>query len=136
MRSKPFAIEVGQEVFLKPTGNNSRRYDGKLVRGRIEKIARKYFYVLIDGHCTCEDDRFDKETFEYDEQDRNAGFVIYESIAAYCKDTEYEMMLHNVRSFFSNRYGAEASYDTLKAIHSLLQQERLLRPDRSQYSGV
>lgn len=72
MENKKFKIEVGQDVFLKPTGNNGRGWDGKPIHGRIVKIARKYFYVFVDGRPLCED-RFDRETFEYDEQDRNAA---------------------------------------------------------------
>lgn len=130
MENKTFKIEVGQDVFLNPTGNNDRGWDGKPIHGRIVKIARKYFYVFIDGRPLHED-RFDRETFEYDEQDRNAGFVVYGSLDAFRKEAEYIMMFHDIRCYFSDHLisgykGNALSYDTVKKIHGLLRHEGVI----------
>lgn len=139
MENRLFDITVGQEVFLKPTGNNRIRWDGKPLRGSVEKIARKYFYVRIDSRPHYED-RFDRETFEYDEQDRNGGYIVFESLNEFYKEAEYIMMLHSIKEYFSSHlasaYGEKTlSYDAVKKIYSLLEQEGVIRPDRSEYSG-
>lgn len=125
MENKRFEIEVGQEVFLRPTGNYRRSWDGQPIPGRIVKIARKYFYVSVNGH-TWSDERFDREDFSCEEQDRNAGYVIYESEEAFRQDVEYEVMLRLVREFFSGRSGKGLPYEALKQIHAILSYEDMI----------
>lgn len=131
MKSKNFEIEVGQDVFLKPTGNNSRGWNGEPIHGRIVKIARKYFYVFIDGRPLHED-RFDRETFEYDDQDRNAGYIIHSSLDEFYKEAEYIMMLHDLRRYFSDYLGSGGrkdnalAYETVKKIYDLLRHEGVI----------
>lgn len=61
MDTKKFPIEVGQEVFLCPTGNYTRM--GMKPRlGVITKIARKYFYVDIQSAWG--EAKFEIETFQ------------------------------------------------------------------------
>lgn len=50
MKNNCFSIEVGQDVVLRPTGNNRRGWDGNPIPGLITKIARKYFYVRVNGY--------------------------------------------------------------------------------------
>ena len=125
MENKCFKIEVGQEVFLRPTGNNLRSWDGKPVPGRISKIARKYFYVSVNGH-TWSDERFDKEDFSCDEQDRNAGYVIYESEEAFRKDVEHETMRLEIGRYFSRGGGKELPYEAMKQIYDILSYEDVI----------
>lgn len=125
MENKCFKIEVGQEVVLRPTGNNLRSWDGKPVHGRISKIARKYFYVSVNGH-TWSDERFFIEDFAHDDGDTNAGYEIFESEAEYQKAVDYEVMLLKVRRYFSGYGNDRPPYETMKKIHDLLSYEDLI----------
>ncbi len=125
MENKCFKIEVGQEVFLRPTGNNKRSWDGEPIPGQIFKIARKYFYVSVNGH-TWSDERFDRKDFSCYDEDGNAGYVIYESEEALRMDMEYETMLLRVRRFFYGQSGKELPYESLKQIHEILSYEDVI----------
>ena len=125
MKTERFEIQVGQEVFLRPTGNNKRSWDGKPVPGRISKIARKYFYVSVNGH-TWSDERFDREDFSCDEQDRNAGYVFYESKEAFRKDVEHEIMRLKICEFFGRGGGKCLPYEAMKQIHDILLYEDVI----------
>ena len=125
MENKIFKIEVGQEVFLRPIGNNKRSWDGKPVPGRISKIARKYFYVSVNGH-TWSDERFDREDFSCDERDRNAGYVIYESEEAFRRDVECEIMRLKICGFFGRGGGKGLPYEAVKQIHDILSYEDVI----------
>ena len=74
MANKKFPIEVGQEVVLEPLGNYVRWYKGKISKGRITKIARKYFYVGISSTETV---KIELETFNGYDQNNNAGWAIW-----------------------------------------------------------
>ena len=125
MKTERFNIEVGQEVFLRPTGNNQRSWDGKPVPGRISKIARKYFYVSVNGH-TWSDERFDREDFSCDGQDRNAGYVIYESEEAFRRDAECEIMRIKICGFFGGGGGKGLPYEAMKQIYDILSYEDVI----------
>lgn len=125
MENKCFKIEVGQEVFLRPTGNNKRGWDREPIPGKIFKIARKYFYVSVNGH-TWSDERFNREDFSCFDEDGNAGYVIYESEEALRMDMEYETMLLRVRGFFYGQSGKELPYEALKQIHEILSYEDVI----------
>jgi len=127
MKNKRFEIKVGQEVFLRPTGNNKRSWDGEPVSGCIYKIARKYFYVSVNGH-TWSDERFFIDDYTHDDGDSNAGYEIYENIEAVREAIEYERMLLEIRRYFAGHIGYDNKppYETLKEIHGLLSYEDLI----------
>ena len=126
MKNNCFSIEVGQNVVLRPTGNNRRGWDGNPVPGLITKIARKYFYVRVNGYGWS-NQRFLREDFSCDEGERNAGYIIYESEDAFNRDTEYGEMMKEVRKFFSGFGTNRVSYDALKQIYELLLHEDLVK---------
>lgn len=83
MDTKKFPIEVGQEVFLCPTGNYTRM--GMKPRlGVITKIARKYFYVDIQS--VWGEAKFEIETFQNVNDDCNSSWVLYPNEESYLEE--------------------------------------------------
>lgn len=105
MKNRKFPIEVGQEVVLEPTGNYVRIYNEKPQKGRITKIARKYFYVDLGPRWLA---KFELETFNGYDQDNNAGWIIWPTEEAYNRAKELDKKLEFIRKFFQYRYRAEA----------------------------
>lgn len=121
MKNRKFPIEVGQEVVLSPTGNYVRMYGGKIRKGRITKIARKYFYVDNGAWGPA---RFELETFKCDDRDNNAGWEIWPTEAAYNRAKELQEKLEVIRNFFQHRYLADTvAPEVIDQVYELITEE-------------
>lgn len=121
MENRKFPIEVGQEVVLEPIGNYVRWHNGKTRKGRITKIARKYFYVDISSTGTA---KFELETFNGYDQDNNAGWVIWPTEEAYNRAKELDRKLEFIRDFFRYRYQAETvAPEVVDQVYELITKE-------------
>lgn len=121
MANKKFPIEVGQEVVLEPLGNYVRWYKGKISKGRITKIARKYFYVGISSTETV---KIELETFNGYDQNNNAGWAIWPTEEAYNRAKELDQKLEFIRNFFQHRYRAETvAPEVIDQVYELITKE-------------
>lgn len=121
MENRKFPIEVGQEVVLEPDGNYVRMYSGRICKGRITKIARKYFYVDIGFRGAA---KFELETFNGYNQDDNAGWIIWPTEEAYNQAKELEQKLEAIRKFFQHRYRAETvAPEVIDQVYELITKE-------------
>lgn len=123
MENRKFPIEVGQEVILQPTGNYSRMYGGRIRKGCITKIARKYFYVDIGFRGT---EKFEIETFRNENGDNNAGWEIWPTEEAYNRAKELEQKLESIRKFFQHRYRADTvAPEVIDQVYDLVKREEI-----------
>lgn len=121
MKNKKFPIEVGQEVILEPLDNNVRMYNGKPRKGRITKIARKYFYVDLGPRWLA---KVELETFNCYDQDNNAGWVIWPTEEAYNRAKDLDQKLEFIRNFFQHRYRAESvAPEVIDQVYELITKE-------------
>lgn len=121
MKNRKFPIEVGQEVVLEPTGNYVRIYGGKPRKGRITKIARKYFYVDNGAWGPA---KFELETFKCDDRDNNAGWEIWPTEDAYNRARELQEKLDSIRKFFQSRYRADTiAPEVIDQVYDLITKE-------------
>ena len=71
------SIEAGKKVFLTPTGNAKRGWDGvEPFEGIVTSIKRKYFYVRRCDMSFCEV-KFEKETLVSQCEDCNSGYLLW-----------------------------------------------------------
>lgn len=120
-----FEVVEGMTVFLQPTGNNERGWDGEPIRGTVSKIARKYFYVKLDER-TWGEERFDRKTFIHDDGDTNGGYIIYPSRKSFERAKEGKEMLYAIRIYFGGWANSPPSYEALKQIYKILHEEGLI----------
>lgn len=66
----------GNVVFLRPTGNNARRSNLKIIKAKIIKVARVNVTMLIEGHTINTVLKYRGNEL-YSEH--NSGYVVYES---------------------------------------------------------
>jgi hypothetical protein len=114
-------IIVGAPVFLEPTGNGARRWDGKPEQYEIAAIGSKYFTTKTDRW---EGPRFDKNTLSYpDFQKGNSGYILYFSEQEFMDEMERRKLLRGIRDLFSYR-GNDNSYSLsqLRRINDILQE--------------
>lgn len=99
VRNKTFSIEVGSQVYLQPTGNlASMHYQPRW--GEVVKIARKYFYVDVNGL----QEKFLRDTFQNINEDCNSAWVVWESAAAYEDWKVREGKLRDIKAYFQRIY--------------------------------
>lgn len=121
MEDRKFPIEVGQEVFLQPSGNLARRNINRLDRGVITKIARKYFYVDRGGRGL---EKFEIESFKNINADCNAAWILWPTEAAYNRSVELQQKLDHIWKFFRYRYHAGAvTPEVIDQVYDLIKTE-------------
>ena len=78
---------VGKTVYLKPTGNNARRWDGQPVIAVIKKVARVNIEIEIitEGGCYPRNYRYSGNNLHCGS---NSGYVVFEDEASFNEDKE------------------------------------------------
>lgn len=121
MEKMIFPIEVGQEVFLQPTGNLASMYSIRLRSGTIVKIARKYFYVKTGAPGL---EKFEIESFININDDCNSAWVLWPSVAAYEETVELDRKLQYIRRYFQHRYqGNQIPPEVINAVYAVISKE-------------
>lgn len=111
-------LEIGMEVFLKPTGNISR-YNKNIRKGVITKIARKYFYVDIEEYS---EQKFDIETLKNINDDCNSAWVLYSSEQEIKDEEERLELLTRVRRYFDWMNNCKLSLEQVREIVKIIDQ--------------
>lgn len=105
-------IELGQELWLRPTGNLARM-GYKVFKDKVTKIGRKYFYI--------DDLKFDKDTLENINPDCNSSWEVYFSEREILdKDRKKQLVLEVQLHFRKFGGGSELSLYQLEQIAKIL----------------
>ena len=107
-------LEVGQEIFLKPTGNAVRR-NSEVREAKITKIGKKYFEVDILRT------RFSIETLCQDNGEYSSDYKGYLSRQEIIDEAERNSLYRQICEFF--RYGStnvSLSTDQLRQISRII----------------
>lgn len=94
----------GMTVYLRPTGNLDRFWDGKLIRGTVTSVKRVYFYV--DTERGSKKIPFSRKTCCNSDQDLSCGYEAYPSMEAYAKAVKKQEQWAEIRSVFTS-YGED-----------------------------
>lgn len=116
-----FDIIVGTEVYLRPYQNAARHATHVPIRGIVTKIARKYFYVTIEGHSW--EVKFEKTTFKSVCEDCNSSYGLYPSMEAYNKQVQKERQLAAIEGYFRNFSKVPLSDNAIRCIYECLMAE-------------
>lgn len=93
----------GKEVYLRPTGNNTRRGNTDILKVKIVKVARVYIYFVRDGFRHESKCRFNGNVFE---DGCNSGYVMYPTMEAL--EDYYEA--HKLGRSITDKYRYQTDY--------------------------
>lgn len=110
-------IEVGQEIYLKPTGNAKSYYAGSMIKGYITRIARKYFYVAL-GIPSGSEHRFTIDGGDGYDHDNNYGYIPYQSREVYDADVQYNSRMLQIRKYFNSVY-SPSNWPSMEAVEQI-----------------
>lgn len=122
----PFAVCVDMQVYLEPTGNNARRWDGTPGIGWVVDVKRKYFHVVIEmgnGYRSLPV-RFSLEDFACADCNNNGGYLAYPSMEAFREAQENFRMRKELRWAWSSYGVAEClPFTAVKQIYEIMAAE-------------
>ena len=108
----------GKEVWLEPTGNAARRWDGKPQKAKIEKVARVFTHLRFDGFGFSNKFRV---TNMHISDDFNSGYNVYTSEAAFVDKLCVDDIAEKISSQYRNRSSyAKLDKETIVKVASLL----------------
>lgn len=123
-----FEVYPGMEVYLQPTGNGARHWDGIARKGEVISVKRKYFYVVIRGaiHSSPEI-KFSLQDFTSEDVDLNSGWLAYPTQEAFREVQEYEKMFGEIRRAWTS-YGIvkDLSPAAVKQIYEIMVSEGVI----------
>lgn len=125
----PFKVCAGQEIYLQPTGNNSRHWDGVARKGEVVSVKRKYFYVVIRGSRFCSPEiKFSLQDFTSEDMDLNSGYLAYPSQEAFEEAQETERLIAEIRDALGYGLGRfdNISVSAAKEIYNILAAEGVI----------
>ena len=80
-------IELNQEIIVVGVGNNAR-YSTPVLKGIVNKIGRKWFYVTTEHRYVGRDNKFSLENGVCDGKGYSPEWVVYESEQARYEEDE------------------------------------------------
>lgn len=120
--TEPFEVCSGMEIYLQPTGNASRNWDGVAKKGEVVSVKRKYFYVVIRGVNYCSPEiKFSLQDFTSEDTDLNSGWLAYPSLTAFREAREWKRQLMLLRGAWHS-YGVSdrLSAGAVKKIYEIM----------------
>lgn len=128
-----FDVKSGQVVFLKGTGNIARSGNWP-VKGVIEKIGKKYFYVCVENTYRG-NVKFSLDDFRCHHEDCNSGYDIYPTLEAYAQEQEHERKLREIRSALTwctgvsqlHGHPLKPSHGAVLKIYDILKEEGIIK---------
>lgn len=121
-------VEVGQVVYLKP-GTNKGRYDKSICRGKVVKVGRKYYDVVlllnINGEYT-----ESRAKYKYNISDNTqvtnycADYYVYFSEQDILDEEEFEDIRMDIRSLFDSSLSLKKvlSIEQLRRIKDIIEE--------------
>lgn len=114
-------MQVGDTVFLKPTGNAVRYYTDDILKGIMEdeivKIATKYFYLKKYSQYKF----YINGMHSYDDGN-NSGYIAYLSMQEIYNEQEAEVLGNDIRKVFGSYGKLKLSLDKLRRIKSIIEE--------------
>lgn len=125
----PFEVYPGMEVYLQPTGNGARNWDGIARNGEVVSVKRKYFYVVIRGtHYRSPEIKFSLQDFTSEDTDLNSGWLAYPTQQAFDDSREYKKMFAAVRQAWASYGTVEGlSSDAVRSIFKIMVSEGVIK---------
>ena len=111
----------GKTVWLRPTGNNARRYNGKIITGFIEKVSRVNAIVIVGERRTSGKFRI-AGLHIYDGY--NGGYDVYESE----QELVDKLRLESISQKMHNAFPYPRSYESVP-LDTLIKVAELLGVD-------
>jgi hypothetical protein len=96
----------GKNVFLRPTGNNARYHSGKILIATINKVARVYATITLDGWSREEKFRINGNHLD---NGHNGGYRVYASE----KEVADEIFIEEAAGKISDKFRYRSDYTTL-----------------------
>lgn len=116
----PFELNHADPVYMEPTGNAARSWDGNPIVGYVESIGRKYYYVLPENPWYGRI-KVDKQTNTCLDRDFNQGFIVFPSREAFDQAQGRKELLAKIRKAFDfGGAGNTLPYADLKSISEIL----------------
>ena len=124
----PFDVYVGQEVFLQPTGNASRWWNGVLKVGEVVAVKRKYFYVNLKESKGVAPVKFSLESFYGALDDLNSGYLAYPSQEAFEEARKADGLIAEIRKALDYGHGRfdNISASAVEEIYNILVTEGVI----------
>ena len=96
----------GKTVYLRPTGNNARRGAPAFVPATINKVARVFVTLTLDGHSCQKKYRAHGRRLE---SEHNAGYIVFASV----DEIEDELEVERLASAITDKFRYAADYRRL-----------------------
>ncbi len=87
-------------VYLQPTGNAARFWDGEPLVGKVVKQARKYFYVTFNRATERFPVKVAFDTYTVRDENSNEGYLVYPSLEEFTAEQERLAKLKRIREAF------------------------------------
>lgn len=121
------SVEVGQTIYLEPTGNFARmRNTGEPIEAVVTKIGKKYFYVESkNSHLWI--GKFPLDGGDAYSQNSNGGYNVYESEEVFQKKIEMTRKRTVIDNYFRYAYHCgNISDEAAEKIYDILSSEGVL----------
>lgn len=114
-----------ETVYLQPTGNAARFWDGEPLVGKVVKKARKYFYVAFNRATERCPVKVAFDTYTVRDENFNEGYLVYPSLEEFTAEQECLDMLKQIREGL-NVPRARLSYHAVKTIYDMMVAEKVI----------
>jgi hypothetical protein len=111
-------LEVGQTVYVIPTGNLCRYYGGTVKKAIISKIGRKYFYVDIDGAYQVA--KIDKKSMRGEGEMINSAWLVFTSMHEIEERKEKQELIQFLYRYFHDGMHKNLTLTKLKSIKAII----------------
>lgn len=121
------SVEVGQTIYLEPTGNFSRmRRTGEPIAAVVTKIGKQYFYVESkSSHLWI--DKFPLDGGDAYSQNSNGGYNVFESEEMFHNKIELNRKRKEIDFCFRSMFSCgKLSDEAVEKIHNILSNEGVL----------
>ena len=115
-------LTVGKKVYLKPAGNNARYGKKEPVESVIEKVGRKYFYVL-----PVDNERYAVKFYLSNLRevtDYSPGWEFYFSLQEILDDQERHKLSKEIHEIFDYHPRRRLTLDQLRRIKAIIDEGR------------
>lgn len=114
---------VGKQVWLMPTGNNSRRYNNEVKQALVTKVAKVNVSFIMDGYTREEKLRISDWVGDgtlHLHNESNGGFRVFETLQEIEDYNEANMIRQHISGLIRYNKLGDISLDNLRSIYDLI----------------